>query len=174
MLQIREISVVFGATEVLQAVSFGIGPGDGVALVGANGAGKTTLLRCLMGQMRPDAGEVVVNFGVKRAYLAQDEEVQFEGTAIERALSFEPDLLTLYRGIQAERYELIQDYSDRGGYMIEDLIRTCAENFGVADVLDTSYEYLSRGMRRKVDLVGMFSAEADLMVFDEPINFLDK
>ena len=57
LLQVRDLQVSYGAIQAVRGVSFGIGKGEIVALIGANGAGKSTILNCLSGVVRPQAGE---------------------------------------------------------------------------------------------------------------------
>ncbi len=173
MLQVHNLTVFFGATNVLDSISFGLSGGEAISIVGANGSGKTTLIRCLVGEIRDYTGEVVLNRQVKVSYLPQDDENGFEGTALEKILSFDEKLLALYRGIQEERHDLIQEYYELGGYKKEDRVRVYAVNFGIVDILEERYADLSRGQQRKVDVVGTLVSDADLMIFDEPINFLD-
>src|ERR1700693_4225872 len=58
MLEVRELSVSFGAVQALRSVSFDAEPGAITAVLGANGAGKTTLLRTISGLVKPQAGSV--------------------------------------------------------------------------------------------------------------------
>ena len=58
LLAIEQLTAHYGAAQALFGVDLTIDPGETVALVGANGAGKTTLLKCIMGLMKPSAGEV--------------------------------------------------------------------------------------------------------------------
>lgn len=173
MLQVHNLTVSYGAVRVLNAVSFGLSAGEALAVVGANGCGKTTLIRCLVGEIGDYGGEVVLNRHVRIAYLPQEGEAGFQGAALERALSFDREMLRVYRGIQEGRYELCRDYSEMGGYGREDLIRAYGGNFGVGDVLEEPYATLSLGQQRKVDLAGMLTAGAEVLIFDEPANFLD-
>ena len=59
MLEVRDLSVSFGAVQALRSVSFDAEPGAVTAVLGANGAGKTTLLRTISGLVRPQAGSVL-------------------------------------------------------------------------------------------------------------------
>ena len=139
--------------------------------MGANGCGKTTLLKCITGEITDCDGNVAMDRSVTFAFVPQESPVDFEGSALERALSFDAELARLYAGIQAGRHEFYQDYHESGGFEREDRIRAYARNFGV--VLETPYTTMSRGQQRKVDLAGVLALDADLMMFDEPLNYLD-
>jgi ATP-binding cassette subfamily F protein uup len=66
-MQVIQVSVAFGAHDVLDGVSFRVDPGDRLAVVGRNGEGKTTLLRVLAGRLAPDAGRVSLPRGARVA-----------------------------------------------------------------------------------------------------------
>jgi branched-chain amino acid transport system ATP-binding protein len=61
MLEIRDLHVYYGQIHALKGISLHVGEGEIVALLGNNGAGKTTTLRTLSGQLRPRAGEVLLD-----------------------------------------------------------------------------------------------------------------
>ncbi|MFZ8521047.1 ATP-binding cassette domain-containing protein, partial [Staphylococcus aureus] len=58
LLQVRDVSVQFGAFRALSNVTFDVAPGELVALIGPNGAGKTTVLNVLAGDLKPRTGDV--------------------------------------------------------------------------------------------------------------------
>ncbi len=58
LLDVQGLSVHFGGLAAVKAVTFGVEPGERVAMIGPNGAGKTTLFNLLTGQLKPSAGKV--------------------------------------------------------------------------------------------------------------------
>ncbi len=156
---------------MLDGISFSLQRGEAAAVVGANGCGKTTLLKCLIGEITDYDGDVALDRSVRPVCVPQESPVEFEGSGLERALSFDAGLVRLYRGIQAGRHEFYQDYYESGGFEREDRVRAYAGNFGVE--LEVPYRTMSRGQQRKVDLAGVLALDADLMMFDEPLNYLD-
>jgi ATP-binding cassette subfamily F protein uup len=72
VLDAEDVSLSYGGAPVLRGVTWRLGPGDRVALVGVNGSGKTTLLRLLAGELSPDAGEVQRGATVRLAHLSQE------------------------------------------------------------------------------------------------------
>ena len=171
MLQAHDLRVAYGAVTVLDGISFSLRGGEALAVAGANGCGKTTLMKCLTGEIADCEGRVALDRSVTPVCVPQESPVDFDGSAMERALSFDAALIRLYRGIQDGRHECYQDYYDSGGFAREDRIRAYAANFGVE--LEQRYGSMSRGQQRKVDLAGALALDADLMLFDEPLNYLD-
>lgn len=60
VLSIRNISKSFGGIKAVRDVSFDVQPGEVLGLIGPNGSGKSTLFNCVLGQLRPDTGQVTV------------------------------------------------------------------------------------------------------------------
>ena len=69
---VEDVTVRVGGRTLLDGVTWRLGPGDRVGLVGVNGSGKTTLLRLLLGEVAPDAGRVRTGSTVRAAYLSQE------------------------------------------------------------------------------------------------------
>src|SRR6478609_9328874 len=76
MLNIHNLSVSFGGTYLFEEVTFRLGAGDRVGLVGKNGAGKSTMLKILAGDFKPDLGQIATEKEVKIGFLRQD--IDFE------------------------------------------------------------------------------------------------
>ena len=98
MLEASEISVSYGMRTVLSDVSFGLHPGETIALLGANGAGKTTLIRALNGTVPLARGQIILNgrpltrlsrrqIAASAAVVAQENETRFPITVLEFVLS---------------------------------------------------------------------------------------
>ena len=171
VLQVHGLRIAYGAVTVLDGISFSLHGGEAVAVVGANGCGKTTLLKCLTGEITDYEGDVALGRSVTWACVPQESPAEFEGSAAARAMSFDAELSRLHAGIQAGRHEFYQDYYESGGFEREDRVRAFAANFGVD--LESRYGSMSRGQQRKVDLAGALALDADMLLFDEPLNYLD-
>jgi ATP-binding cassette subfamily F protein uup len=110
VLDAEAVSLGFGGPPVLRDLTWRLGPGDRVALVGVNGSGKTSLLRLLAGEMEPDAGEVQRGATVRLAHLAQDTAELPEAS---RVLEVVPDGSLRDRfGFRGEKaYTAVRDLS---------------------------------------------------------------
>ena len=100
MLNIHNLSVSFGGTYLFEEVTFRLGAGDRVGLVGKNGAGKSTMLKILAGDFKPDSGVIATEKEVKMGFLRQDIDFEEGRTVLEEAYqAFE----------EIKRAELISD-----------------------------------------------------------------
>ncbi len=170
-------------------ISFGISPGDRAALVGANGVGKSTILRILDRELVPDAGE----FAVVGTMLTMTQDVGMsrpDDTIREMLLEVAlPELrIAGKRMIAAEKAmtdgsddgmlfaEALTEWGDLGGYELESQWAAAVERSiksPVDDVNTRRIGDLSGGERKRMVLDLLFSSSADVLLLDEPDNYLD-
>ncbi|MQA33914.1 ABC-F family ATP-binding cassette domain-containing protein [Modestobacter roseus] len=131
-----------------------VGPGDRIGVVGVNGAGKTSLLKLLVGEAQPDAGEVVTGQTVSAAYLSQ------------HVTELDPRQRVL---------EAVQDVARIAKIGNQEIsASTLAERFGFAANRQwTPVGDLSGGERRRLQLLRLLMAEPNVLLLDEPTNDLD-
>lgn len=142
--------------ELLHDVTWRLGPGDRVGLVGVNGAGKTTLLRLIEGQLSPSSGRVKLGKTVKIATLTQEvkELEEFYGERIFNLIAREK---TTFRAGDKE-FSATQ--------LIEQLGFSAAQ-------LQTPIEDLSGGQKRRLQFLRLLFGEPNVLILDEPTNDLD-
>jgi ATPase subunit of ABC transporter with duplicated ATPase domains len=176
---------------LLDDVSFRVGEGAKVALVGANGAGKTTLLRIITGDLVPHAGVVTRSggMGVMRQMVAQGNEGQ---TVRDLLLSVSPprvraaaehvDACELAlmdsddEKIQMRYAEALSEYADAGGYDMEVVWDVCTTTgLGVPFERSKYRELttLSGGEQKRLVLEFLLRGPDEVLLLDEPDNFLD-
>ncbi|MGS2614143.1 ABC-F family ATP-binding cassette domain-containing protein [Micromonospora sp. LZ34] len=151
---LEQITLHAGPKIILDDVTWQVGPGDRIAILGANGAGKTTLLRMLAGVTRPDGGRFATGSTVRPAFLSQE-------------LAELPGQLRVLEAVEevARRVQL----GDR-----EISAAQLAEIFGFDDRrLWTPVGDLSGGERRRLQMLRLLAAEPNVLLFDEPTNDLD-
>jgi ATP-binding cassette subfamily F protein uup len=155
VLEAEGVSVAYGERPVLREVTWRLGPGDRVALVGVNGSGKTTLVRVLAGDLDPTSGHVDRGATVRLAHLSQDT-AEIPGHL--RAL----EALEAVRG----RARLSTGQEITAGRL--------AERFGFrGDKGRTLVRDLSGGERRRLQLMRLLMDEPNVLILDEPTNDLD-
>ncbi|MEH1126283.1 ABC-F family ATP-binding cassette domain-containing protein [Micromonospora sp. CPCC 206061] len=151
---LSDVTLHAGPKLILDQVTWQVGPGDRIAVLGANGAGKTTLLRLLAGRLAPDKGEARVGATVRTAFLSQE-------------LAELPNELRLLEAVEevAKRVKL----GDR-----ELSAAQLAEVFGFTDRrVWTPVGDLSGGERRRLQLLRLLAGEPNVLLLDEPTNDLD-
>ena len=151
---IEDVTLRAGDKTILKDLTWQVGPGDRIAIVGANGAGKTTLLRLLAGVRGADAGRLVTGSTVKPAFLSQ------ELTELPRHLRLLEAVEEVARRVRLGDREL------SAGQL--------AEVFGFTDKrIWTPVGDLSGGERRRLQLLRLLAAEPNVLLLDEPTNDLD-
>ena len=155
VLDAEDVSIAFGGTPILRGVTWRLGPGDRVALVGVNGSGKTTLINLLGGELEPDAGEIKRGATVRLAHLSQDT-VEIPGhLRVRESLEQVRLRTTLSDGRELTAAMLCERFGFRGAR-------------GRTLVRD-----LSGGERRRLQLMRLLMNEPNVLLLDEPTNDLD-
>ena len=144
-----------GRRTLLKDLSWSIGPGDRIGLVGANGSGKTSLLELLTGDRRPDHGTVKRGRTLRIAYLAQEvAELRGPQRVLESVQQIRR-ITSLASGRELSATTLLEDFGFRG------------------DLLSTRLDDLSGGERRRLQLLRILLDEPNVLLLDEPTNDLD-
>jgi ATP-binding cassette subfamily F protein 3 len=192
LVQFNNINKRFAALDVLQGASGEIFAKNRIGLVGPNGIGKTTLLRILLGEMEEDEGSIIRQKMLKIAYLPQVAELEESKTVLQTALSgneevhrLEQELnrieLRLETAQEAEIQSLIQMqakilemFEHYGGYRHRSRTETVLGVLGFTpEMFALSVQCLSGGQKNRLALVKTLLVASDILLFDEPTNFLD-
>ena len=186
----KELAKYYGAQDVFANVSFDIAHGDKIALVGPNGVGKTTLLRIIVGLEEPSGGTLHRARGLRMAYLPQQPEFPSQQTLYgemlnvfaglreqQRALLVLAEEMSRVRepGALMNRYaQAEQRFELAGGYTYETRIKRVLSGLGFeADTYDWPISVLSGGQVTRALLARLLLQEPELLVLDEPTNYLD-
>jgi ATPase subunit of ABC transporter with duplicated ATPase domains len=149
VLTVDELAKSYGGPPIFADVSFSIGRGERLLILGLNGAGKTSLLRILTGQTRADAGTFSYGYGVEPGYYAQEHERIRDGVTV-------------------------LDHMKESS-MAEDLtLRSLLGMFGLhGDIAFQDAGTLSGGEKTKLALAQLVAGRNNLLLLDEPTNNLD-
>jgi ATPase subunit of ABC transporter with duplicated ATPase domains len=149
VLEVEGLAKGYGGPPVFEDVSFDLGRGERLLVLGLNGAGKTTLLRVLAGQTQPDAGDMRLGYSVSAGYYAQEHEGIVAGR----------DLLTH-----------VQEQAD----LPPGEVRSLLGMFGLAgEMAFQDAGTLSGGEKTKLALAQLTAGRHNLLLLDEPTNNLD-
>ncbi|HTZ42781.1 MAG TPA: ABC-F family ATP-binding cassette domain-containing protein [Jatrophihabitans sp.] len=140
--------------ELLDDVSWQVGPGDRIGIIGVNGSGKTHLLRLLAGELGPDAGRVTIGQTVRAGHLSQH-------------VTELPDDLRVIEAVTEVRGSAVIDGVEQSAGQL-------AERFGFANQRQwTRVGDLSGGERRRLQLLRLLLGQPNVLLLDEPTNDLD-
>lgn len=194
MLNISNLSKNQGGETLYSNVNLQIYPGEKVGLVGPNGTGKTTLFRMIIGEERPDRGQISFSDKLRLAYFSQNvgemkglsalevvlsgdekiKELQQKLTSFEEKLC-DPDLSPDDMNIILEKMGDVQtEFEKRGGYDLETRAEEVLTGLGIAPSDHRNLiESFSGGWKMRVALAKVLVIKPDLIIMDEPTNYLD-
>ncbi|MEY2694026.1 MAG: hypothetical protein RL142_374 [Actinomycetota bacterium] len=156
VLDVEDMSFEYESKRILHDVTWRLGPGDRVGLVGVNGAGKTTLLKLLTGELSPTTGRIKRGKTVQVAVLSQ---------TVSELDEFEND--RIYELIAREKTFFVVDKQEVSTtQLVEQLGFTKAQ-------LQTPIGELSGGQRRRLQFLRLLFGEPNVLILDEPTNDLD-
>jgi len=164
MIELENLSKVFGDLVAVDHVNVAIPPGEFFAFLGPNGAGKTTTIKMIVGLLRPTEGRVRLC----------GYDVQREPMAAKRVLSYVPDQPYLYDKLTGR--EFLHFVGAMYGMRRSETRRKVdelSETFGLAAFLDELGETYSHGMKQRVVISAALLHEPRVIVVDEPMVGLD-
>lgn len=191
LLELVDIEFNYSDKELYKKVSLKINPGEHCCLVGINGSGKTTLLNLIVGELRPDKGKVIWEPHVTYAYLDQQLKVEQDMPAIQYLYGVYSDLFAMelemerlyaeaasgegdYEKLLDKAMKLGDKLQEKGFYSLQEKVGKLTDGLGFDKTdLERPLRQLSSGQREKSYLAKMLLEERDILIMDEPTNFLD-
>ncbi len=194
MIEFRNISVRYGTQEVLGDVNFRVNKGERIGIVGPNGSGKSTLFRLILGEAFADSGDVFVEesprIGHIRQHLKADSD---DETLLEYALRGIPGLGEMEHEIHTLEHTLSEtkdesartrllsrigdvqtEFEHLGGYLIEARVKVSLGGLGFPiEEFDKPFKSFSGGWQMRAELSRVLASHPDLLLLDEPSNYLD-
>ncbi|WP_448681991.1 ATP-binding cassette domain-containing protein [Pseudomonas nicosulfuronedens] len=183
LLKLTDVSLAFGTTPLLDKVSWQIGRGERVCIIGRNGTGKSSMLKLVKGEQKPDDGDIWRAPSLKIGELPQElpraddrtvYDVVAEGLAEVGELLAQYHHLSMHIESEEDLNKLArvqQDLEARDGWRLGQLVDTTLSRLQLP--ADKTLAELSGGWRRRVLLAQALVAEPDLLLLDEPTNHLD-
>lgn len=195
MLNIHNLSVSFQGEYLFEEVTFRLGEGDRVGLVGKNGAGKSTMLRIISREQEYDTGQIATDKDIQIGFLKQDIdfvegrtvleesyeafelikklEIRLEEINIELAerTDYESDY---YHDLMVELNEVQHQYEIHGGYSYQGETERILMGLGFnREDFNKITDTFSGGWRMRIELAKLLLQNNDVLLLDEPTNHLD-
>lgn len=193
VLTIKGLTHIFDSKTLFDDADLSVNNGEHIGVVGLNGAGKSTFMNIVTGKLTQDAGEIKWLNGIRWGYLDQHADIDRSQTVMEYLqgsfdylyelnekleqlytdMATEEDMDKLDKMIQ--KSAAMQERLDEGGfYDLDSKIKKVANGLGVNNFgYETVVGHLSGGQRAKLMLSKLLLEELDVMLLDEPTNFLD-
>ena len=185
ILEVHHIEKHFGATRVLEDISFDLEQGQALAIIGSSGSGKTTLLRCLNFLEKPDQGTISVagNLIFDAADPATQRESEVRKKRLHFGLVFQSFNLfpqyTALKNVTLARELLAQeqpDFKENKKKILEEIQadgRELLAKMGLSERSDHYPSQLSGGQQQRVAIARALALHPDILCFDEPTSALD-
>lgn len=195
MLNVHNLSVSFQGEDLFKELTFKLGPGDRVGLVGKNGAGKSTLLRVLAGEQEYDTGQIATDKELRIGFLKQDIDFEKGCSVMEEAQKAFVEIKKLeeqlekintelatrtdyesegYNQLMIDLNDVQQQYELLGGYNYQGDTERILKGLGfTAQDFDKPTTTFSGGWRMRVELAKLLLQQNDVLLLDEPTNHLD-
>ena len=186
------LSLHYAEIEIFSDVTLQVNERARIGIVGPNGSGKTSLIRVLLGEQDYDKGEIFFPEHVRIGYVPQTAMDSGEGTIKDQIMSGFSELIKLEmeltksalqieqtEGSERKRSEqrystLLDKYESMGGYDYQNRMERVVLGVGLSEeVLNTPLEDASGGERTRAALASALLGEPDLLILDEPTNYLD-
>jgi phospholipid/cholesterol/gamma-HCH transport system ATP-binding protein len=169
-IELRGVKKRFGSKVVLDGVDLVINPGESLVVIGGSGTGKSVTIKCVLGILRPDAGQIFVD-GEEITHIsgrARDRVLLKFGMLFQGAALF--DSLTVWENVA---FGLIQGRGMARKKAKDIAIQKLAKVGLGAEVASLSPSELSGGMQKRVGLARAIAADPEIIFFDEPTTGLD-
>ena len=194
MLDFQGVSVHYAQQDVLADVSFRVNRSERVGVVGPNGSGKSTLFKIILGELTPDKGQLIIEESPRIGSTRQHPEPDSPGeTLLEYAVRGVPGLSEIedemhrleeecdsctdqsrLAGLLDRLGEVQTRFEHLGGYDIETRVKVALGGLGFSvEEFSKPFASFSGGWRMRAELSRVLASEPDLLLLDEPSNYLD-
>ena len=195
MLNIHNLSISFQGEYLFEDITFKLGNGDRVGLIGKNGAGKSTMLKILAKELEPDSGQIAADKELKIGFLKQDIDFVLGRTVLEESYQAFTEIKVIesqidkinqqladrtdyesegYNQLMIDLNEIQHQYEIIGGYNYQGETEKILQGLGFkrAD-FEKLTDTFSGGWRMRIELAKLLLQNNDVLLLDEPTNHLD-
>src|SRR5712664_1361419 len=167
-IEFRDVHLAFDDRTILNGLSFKVMKGETKIILGGSGGGKSTIIKLVLGLLKPDAGQVLVD-GVDITHFTEVEMMQVRkkiGMVFQEGALF--DSLSVYENVA---YRLHEQFVPED--QVEPEVRRMLRFVNLEDAIDKMPSELSGGMRRRVGIARALIGDPKIVLFDEPTAGLD-
>ncbi|WP_054851877.1 ABC-F family ATP-binding cassette domain-containing protein [Olleya sp. ITB9] len=195
MLNIHNLSISFQGEYLFEDITFKLGNGDRVGLIGKNGAGKSTMLKILSKEMEPDSGQIAADKTLKIGFLKQDIDFILGRTVLEESYQAFTEIKEIeakiehintqlaertdyeseaYHDLMVELSDIQHQYEILGGYNYQGETEKILQGLGFKrEDFNKLTDTFSGGWRMRIELAKLLLQNNDVLLLDEPTNHLD-
>ncbi|MDG1714578.1 ATP-binding cassette domain-containing protein [Lacinutrix sp.] len=195
MLNIHNLSISFQGEYLFEDITFKLGNGDRVGLIGKNGAGKSTMLKILAKELEPDSGQIAGDKELKIGFLKQDIDFVLGRTVLEESYQAFTEIKALEAKLESINSQLVErtDYESEayhdlmvevndtqhqyeiiGGYNYQGETEKILQGLGFKrEDFEKLTDTFSGGWRMRIELAKLLLQNNDVLLLDEPTNHLD-
>jgi len=194
MINISNVTKFMGGVPLYEGANFQINPGEKVGLIGANGVGKTTFFNMIVGEYKPDVGQVSTASGTTIAYFSQNVGEMSGTTALEEVINGKGNIKELSSKLREyeaklcdpeldpdemnkvleEMGEVQTKFEELGGYEVESDGAEILSGLGIKESDHSKpVEDFSGGWKMRIALAKVLITNPDAILMDEPTNYLD-
>ncbi|VAV84571.1 Bis-ABC ATPase YheS [hydrothermal vent metagenome] len=195
MLNIHKVSISFQGDYLFEDITFRLGSGDRIGLIGKNGAGKSTLLKILAGEAETTSGQIAEEKDLKIGFLKQDIDFAFGRTILEESYEAFTEIKALEAKIESINTQLLEridyesdsyhqlmidlndiqhQYEILGGYNYKGETEKVLQGLGFnREDFNKLTDTFSGGWRMRIELAKLLLQSNDVLLLDEPTNHLD-
>lgn len=170
VLRVSNLKKSFGSNHVLNGFNLDLHKGESVVVLGKSGSGKSVLIKCIIGLMKPDAGEVFV-LGRDVPNLTNEE---LDKMRVQVGFLFQSnalyDSMTVKENLE---FPLRRHWFKKTKPEVDDLIEEALTNVGLAHTVNMMPAELSGGMRKRIALARTLILKPEIILYDEPTTGLD-
>ncbi|MBD3425733.1 MAG: ATP-binding cassette domain-containing protein [Candidatus Omnitrophica bacterium] len=169
MIELKNIHKSFGSNRVLENLNLRIETGESMVIIGRSGCGKSVLLKHIIGLMRPDSGQVLIDDkDITRISSNQLNKMRMNfGMLFQGAALF--DSLSVFENVG---FQLIE-YTDKPLEEVKSRVAECLEKVGLKGIEKAKPAQLSGGMKKRVGLARAICMSPKIILFDEPTTGVD-
>ena len=181
LLTVENISKSYGELVLFSDISFGINKDQKIALIAKNGSGKTSILNIMSGKDTSETGQVTTRKGIKISFLEQEPDLNPNLTVEETIFTTDNEILKVIASYEkavenpedTDQYQKAFEAMDRlNAWDFETQYKQILFQLQLSN-LDAKVSTLSGGQKKRLALANALLNKPDLLILDEPTNYLD-